>query len=606
MTSLRRKFLILLTFTCFPVFAAAQTAPQDTPVLASASVKTAVGQPRSADAATGSDKTGVDYATMSTTTRLGVQTATPLSLTLDDAIRRALANNNDIEVSRTSERILEQNYKAFLGQYDPVFTTSPTYSRNRSTGNPATSDLRLPTNFSGFIRPGGGNYQAFFNNNRTESAFAQSQASSGTISVANSALYTSSLGFVYNQPLARNRSIDARRLNIFIAKKRVDQSDQDFRLQANRTITSVQQGYWDLVFALRNQQNVLANVNLARENLRQIEARIEAGAAAPLERASIETELATRQGDLLSATQQVSIAENSLKQLILKDLTAPEWQQTIMPIDSPVFSQDVTNLDSAMRDAIDNRFELKRLKIEREVNELNLRYFRNQLKPQIDLNTQFSLNGLSRSGTPTATTASFYSSPADLRLFNAINEIRALPGIGLQTIQNTTTVIPASPGYLFGGFERSLSNIFRPDAPNFSIGVTISFPLRNRTAKADYAAAQITTEQIAAQTRGQEQQVIVDVRNAVQSVETARQRVLIFRQARQSAEVQLEGERKLYEAGRSTTFLLFQRENALTNARNAEIRAETDYNKALAELQRSTATSFRANNITIDSPVVIR
>ena len=68
-------------------------------------------------------------------------------------------------------------------------------------------------------------------------------------------------------------------------------------------------------------------------------------------------------------------------------------------------------------------------------------------------------------------------------------------------------------------------------------------------------------------------------------------------------EIQLNGERKLYEMGRSTTFLLFQRENALTNARNSEIRAETDYNKALSDLQRATSTTFRTNNIEVNSSV---
>ncbi len=148
--------------------------------------------------------------------------------------------------------------------------------------------------------------------------------------------------------------------------------------------------------------------------------------------------------------------------------------------------------------------------------------------------------------------------------------------------------------------------MFRSDAPNFSIGATISFPLRNRTAKANLDGAQIQQQQLDAQLRGQEQTVIVEVRNAVQSVETSRQRVLTARRARESAEIQLDGERKLYDAGRSTTFLLFQRENALTNARNSEIRAETDYNKAIADLQRVTSTAFRANNINIESPVVIK
>jgi outer membrane protein TolC len=59
----------------------------------------------------------------------------------------------------------------------------------------------------------------------------------------------------------------------------------------------------------------------------------------------------------------------------------------------------------------------------------------------------------------------------------------------------------------------------------------------------------------------------------------------------------LDGEQRLYAVGRSTTFLLFQRENALANARDQELRAETDYNKALAGLQRATSTTLRANGV---------
>jgi len=125
--------------------------------------------------------------------------------------------------------------------------------------------------------------------------------------------------------------------------------------------------------------------------------------------------------------------------------------------------------------------------------------------------------------------------------------------------------------------------------------------LRNRTAEANLAGARIQQEQLLATVRSQDQIIEVDVRNAAQSVETARLRVLAAREARINAEAQLEGEQRLYQVGRSTTFLLFQRENALTNARNAELRAETDYNKALADLQRATSTTLRANNIVVES-----
>lgn len=532
--------------------------------------------------------------------RVGVQTAQPISLSLSDAIRRALANNNDVEISRGDVRFQETQIRSLLGIFDHVFTATPTFSRNSTTGSEATNDFRVNSNLSKNIQKGGGNYQFFFNNTRTENAFAQAQVTAGTAS-GGSAIYSSSVGFNYNQPLMRNFRIDNTRRNITIARKRLEQTESDFRLQATTTITSVQRAYWDYVFALRNQQNEVANVNLAKENLRQIEARIEAGAAAPLDRAEVVTELANREGSLLLATQTVATAENAIKQLLIRDPLSPEWTQTFVPTDKPAFNLDSTSLDDAMKDAMDNRYELKRLKLQREINQEDIKYFKNQTKPQIDLNTTFSLDGLSRSGTSTATTTNLITGSADLFLFNGLNSTRT--SLALPILINPTVVIPASPSYLFGGFNRSLANVFRSDAPNFSIGATISFPLRNRTAKANLDGAKIQEEQLQAQTRGQEQSVIVEVRNAVQGVETSRQRVLTARRARESAEIQLEGERKLYENGRSTTFLLFQRENSLTNARNAEIRAETDYNKALSDLQRVTSTAFRANNITVSSPL---
>ena len=552
------------------------------------------------------DASKTNVYTPSNLNRVGVQTAQPITLSLIDAIRRSLENNNDIEISRGDVRFQETQVRSQIGIYDPVVNFAPNFSRSNTTGSAATKDFRVNSNFSKFIERGGGNYQVFFNNQRTENAFAQAQVSSGSLSSGNSAIFSSSLGINYTQPLARNFRVDSKRHSINIAKKRLEQTDTDFRLRATTTITGVQRAYWDFVFALRNQQNQVANVNLAKENLRQIEAKIDAGAAAPLARAEVATELANREGDLLLATQQVGTSENTLKQLVLSDPLSPEWSQTFVPTDKPAFSLDPLSLDDAMKDAMDNRFELKRLKLQKEINSEDIRYFKNQIKPQIDLNTTFSLDGLSRSGANTATTSNLITGSADLFLFNGINSTRASVLPALPLLVNPAVIIPASPAYLFGGFNRSLANIFRSDAPNFSIGATISFPFHNRTAKANLDGAKIQQQQLDAQTRGQEQTVIVEVRNAVQSVETSRQRVLTARRARESAEIQLDGERKLYDAGRSTTFLLFQRENALTNARNSEIRAETDYNKAIADLQRVTSTAFRANNIQIDSPVVIK
>ena len=534
-------------------------------------------------------------------TRIGVQQSQTLTLTLNDAVRRALENNNDIEVSRDDVRFQETQIRSIIGSYDPVFSITPNFSRSNTTGSPATRDFRVNSSFSKNLERGGGNYQVFFNNQRTENAFAQAQVSAGSVSSSSSAIYSSSFGISYVQPLARDFRVDSTRRNLIINRKRLQQTDADFRLQATQTITTVQRAYWDFVFALRNQQNQVANVNLAKENLRQVEARIEAGAAAPLAKAEVATELANREGELLLATQTVATSENALKQLLLRDPLSPEWAQSLVPVDNPTVISVPPSLDDAMKDAMENRFELKRLRLQQEINTEDIKFYKNQIKPQIDLSTTFSLNGLSRSGTSSATTTNLVTAGSDVFLLNNLNSTRA--SLGLPLIVNPSLIIPASPGFLFGGFNRSLANLFRTDAPNFSVGLTISFPFRNRTAKANLDGAKIQENQLAAQTRGQEQTVIVEVRNAVQAVETTRQRVLTARRARENAEIQLEGERKLYEAGRSTTFLLFQRENSLTNARNSEIRAETDHSKAIADIQRVTSTSFRANNITVNSPV---
>ena len=163
---------------------------------------------------------------------------------------------------------------------------------------------------------------------------------------------------------------------------------------------------------------------------------------------------------------------------------------------------------------------------------------------------------------------------------------------------------PLAPSDLVGGYGKTLNNLFGLNTYNVTVGVAIQIPFKNKTAEANLAGANIQREQLLASMRSTEQTVEVDVRNAAQAVESSRRRVLSARDARVNAELQLEGEQRLYQVGRSTTFLLFQRQNALTNSRASELRAQTDYNKSLADLQRATATTLRANNVVVNSPII--
>ncbi|HYP53717.1 MAG TPA: TolC family protein, partial [Pyrinomonadaceae bacterium] len=419
------------------------------------------------------------------------------------------------------------------------------------------------------------------------------------------------------QPLWRNRSIDNNRRQIRIQQKRLEQSDADFRRRTIEVIAAVQRAYWDLVFALRDEQNQIANLNLARENFRRTEASVAAGRSAPLERAEIQTELSNREAALLLASQSVAAAENGLKALLLRDPLAPQWSVAMLPTDEPSFDATPVSLQDAVAEARANRPELRRLRLAQEANDIDIQFFRNQTKPRIDLQGTFSTTGLA--GSPTDALANLpesgvvnlplidpaaVNSSASAFLLNEIERLRqaAAPTLQLSPIPTVEQEIGGVPGRLVGGYGQTLRNLFTLDTRNVVVGVRIQLPWRNTTAEANLASARIAQEQLNATTRSQELAVEVEVRNAVQAVETARRRVLSARVARENAELQLQGERRLYQVGRTTTFLLFQRENALVNARNLELRAETEYNKALAELQRATSTTLRANNVVIESP----
>ncbi|HTG91332.1 MAG TPA: TolC family protein [Pyrinomonadaceae bacterium] len=501
--------------------------------------------------------------------RLGV-TNTTIPLSLNDAIKRALENNNDIEIARDDVRIAETQLRALEGIFDPIFSITPQidkrvipvqniFAGGGTSGSLSNTTLTLSPTVTKQFGRGGGNYQLTFSNSRT------------TTTATNSTLnpfYSSNLSLGVVQPLWRNRSIDNNRRQIRIQRKRIQQSDADFRLRTIDTITRVQQAYWELVFALRDQQNQLENLNLTRENLRNVDAQIAAGAKAPLERAEVQTELASRETALLTAVQNVSVAENNLKQLIFKERSSADWSAQITPSDSPSFNEAPVNLTDAMKDAQENRPELRRLRLEAEVNSIDLTFFKNQTKPQFDLEAVVATTGLA--GTPAA------SLPAGIS-------------------PNPTLV---------GGYSKTLENVFSFNTYNVTVGVAIQIPFKNKTAQANLAGAKIQQEQLLASMRSTEQTVEVDVRNAAQAVESSRRRVLSARQARVNAELQLEGEQRLYQVGRSTTFLLFQRQNALTNSRASELRAQTDYNKAIADLQRATATTLRANNVIVQTPSV--
>src|SRR5437764_4053852 len=541
--------------------------------------------------------------------RVGVISSNSVALSMNDAIRKALQNNNDIEVARDDVRFAEQQLIGLHGVYEPIFGITPQLIKNitpqqsslggsGSSGKTTTTIFNWNPSVTKSFEKGGGTYTLTFANSHTNT--------SNSFSLINP-YYSSNLSLQINQPLLRNRSIDSNRRAIRVQSKRLEQTDSDFRQRTIQIISQVQAAYWNLVFALRNQQNQLDSLNLARQNMRNIEAQIAVGAKAPLDRAQVQTDIATRETNLFVATQNVSVAENSLKQLMLRDPNMPEWTAQITPTDQPAFDLSPVDLKSSLDEAHKNRPELRRLNLQKDINAVDLQYFKNQTLPQMDIQSTVATTGLAGTalGLPAGTQVPLISGSSTTSssafLLSQIQDIQRRAGFPVATVPNVAT--SGVPTNLIGGYGQDLRNLFSFSTRNVTVGVAISFPIHNKTAEANLAGARIQREQLDASYRSQDQAIEMDVRNAAQAVDTAQKRMIASRLARESAEQQLTGEQKLYEVGRSTTFLLLQRQNELTAARTNELQAQTDYNKALADLQRATAATLRINNVVVENPV---
>lgn len=527
--------------------------------------------------------------------RVGVNVRDQLPLTLRDAIAMALRNNNDIDGARINVEVAEYALRAARGAYDPALAlenyferrTTPTSSTIGGGANGVLTQTNTTGTFSlvGLLPFAGGSYQFDFSSSRltTNNQFATLNPQ-----------FPSAFNFTYAQPLWRGLRFDQYRRQIEIAKRNLSLTDAQFRQRVIEVITQVEQAYWDLVFALRNLQVQIDAVKQARAQLESNQRLVEKGVLAPIDVVAAQTQVSTFEQNVYAAQEAVTRAENRLKTLILSDRLSPLWSRAITPITPIELEPPTVSLEQAVGDALKNRPEIAQLRSSAEINEIDVRYFRDQTKPQVDLVGTYTSNGLAGTRVQSVQTPRG-TSP---ELINRINDISAILGLPPLQVSSTGTTNTINPN-LIGGYFTSLSNLLGQDYPTYRVGVRIALPLRNRTAEANLGRALAEGRAISRQRAQLEQTIEADVRNALQALRSAQARLAAAAVARRSAELQYESEQRQLRAGTTTVFLVLQRQTELIAARGRELQAQTDLNKAIAEFQRATGVTLSAHNVSI-------
>jgi outer membrane protein len=408
----------------------------------------------------------------------------------------------------------------------------------------------------------------------------------------------SSIGFTFTQPLARNLAIDDTRRQLQISRIGRDLSTDTALLEASNTVDNVLNAYYNLVAAWRN-------VTIQEDALRQAKAQEESnsrlvrrGAAAPVDVAESDAQVQQFQSNVYSAIANVSSLQNQLKALVLGNPGDPLWTANLVPT-SPVTTIPV---EPAVNDlvvaALQSRPEVAQLRENIREENVNLAYAKDQTLPQIDLNAGVTENGFA--GAPQNLT----NTPLFSVLGQTISNINALvaranaldPSMPLVPI-NAALLNPAILPGTIGTIGQSYNTAVHGDFPQYSISATLSFPLRNRTAEADYAIEKERRQSLQTQEVALIERLQMEARNAVQDYRSARSRLVAATAGRKAAETVAASELRKFKAGASTTFLVLQRQVALANARGSELQAQTDLERALVELDRVSGNILSANHI---------
>jgi outer membrane protein TolC len=448
-----------------------------------------------------------------------------------------------VQVQRINPQISLYNLDVAYSGYDPTFSASGTHSYNVSPSgyNPystnstpsRTSDANnFSSGINGGLLPWGLTYG--LNGNVSEqygSSGAPFDNSSGSI------------GVTLSQPLLKNFWIDGTRLNIRVAKNRLQYSEQGLRQQLITSVTAVANAYYELIYAQQNVQVQTNALELAQTQLDQDNQRVQIGTLAVLSVQQDESQVAQAKANLIAAQSTLDTDQNALKNLLTDNYA--QWHDTdIQPVETLKATPQMFDLQDSWSKGMAERPDLLQARLNVEQQGIQLKFNRNQLLPDLELTGSYGFTAASKE------------------------------------------------------FSGAFGQINDGNSPNYSYGARISIPLGNINARNQYKVTKMTLQQIELQFKQLEQKAMVDIDNAVKTAQSDYQSVQARKQARIYAEAALDAEQKTYAVGKATTFEVLTYQNNLTTARLNEIQALDNYNKDLANLasqEGSTLEHFKIN-----------
>lgn len=410
------------------------------------------------------------------------------------------------------------------------------------------------------------NYTQAFRSGTTMSVdFINSRGTDNTLTSTLVPLIQSGFRFTLRQRLLSGFGLGPNMRFINIARNNREISDVAFRNQVIATVSQIQNIYWDLVNAYEDVKVKERSLSLAEKTLSDDRQQVKIGALAPIEVLRAESEVAARNQDLLLSQDELQLQELLIKNAVTRDLSDPVLASApVVPTDtmSVPEQEPVIPVQDLIGDALSHRPELAEARIDLHNREITRKSAANALLPAVDFVSWYGASAIA----------------------------------GMQNLNNPTLTAGEVPR---SGFPNAFATLFRNDFPDYAVGLSVSIPIRNRTAQADDIRSQLEYRQAQLRLHQLQNQIGIEVRNAQFSLQQNRARVTTARKTRDLAQQTLDIEQKKYTLGASTSYQVLQTQRDLAQAESNLVSAMSAYVKSRVELDRVTGLTLSRTGIQI-------
>jgi outer membrane protein len=479
-----------------------------------------------------------------------------LELSLKSYLELVMANNTDIQIQLLSVETPKNAIMRAMGTWDPL--ASAQFSSVRSTsasvsalaGANTINSLNQPTTFNySQVLSTGAQYTVGFaaDKTTTNSAFA-------TLNPALSA----GLSFNFSQPLLRGRGYYVTHLNLVSARSRYQISVLNLRNQLLQMVNSAENAYWDVIQARENLRVAESALKLAEDSLALSQKEFQLGALAQLDLYNPEQQRASADLNVSQARFALTQTENALRRQIGADLVPDIRTLPIVlteTVDTPVRSVAL-DPEEAVQKAYGLRPDLKAAVQSLDVDDLSIQQTRNALLPSLSLTASYQTQGIGGIYYPQSTSV--------------------LSGV-------VTSVAPVP-----GGFTDALSQMFGFGYPVYSFGLNLQLPIRSHSASADMADALIQKRRDALAVRTTQQQIRLNMLNALTNLESSKKSVELALVAADFAKKYLDAENQKYQLGIDPMQFVLQAQSALTQADSSVVQAQVGLRRNLLNLLTQT------------------